>query len=230
MRSILLRSLSVRFNDVRAVDNVSFSVRKGEITGLVGPNGSGKSTILRILTGLVKPDSGSIIIDDHTIDTKDNEFKRIIGYSPQDNSFFKKLTVRENLEYFASLYNIGENLDKLTGNLTRALGINDKIEELAENLSGGMKRRLNIACSLMHRPEILLLDEPSIELDPVSRNSLWELIRSINDNGTTIIVSTNIMEEAQALCDKLVFLSEGKVYMQGNTNEVLGSVFGRGSY
>ncbi len=224
MGTLSFYNVSVYFGNLKALNNVSFTVREGEIFGLIGPNGSGKTTALKVLCGLIIPDEGSILLNNRPIDVKERGFKNMIGYCPQENSFFEKLTVRENLRYFANLYDVEENVENLMKSICKSLGIYDKFNELAENLSGGMKRRLNIACALLHDPKFLLMDEPSIELDPVSRNELWKLIKFINRSGTTIILASNLMEEVEFLCDRAVFLERGKKVCEGRVDEVIDSL------
>jgi ABC-2 type transport system ATP-binding protein len=227
MRSVYFHNVTVKFGRLVSLDNLSFSVRKGEIAGLVGPNGCGKSTVMKVLCGLIKPEKGSVFIDNYLIKPSGKEFKRLIGYAPQENSFFGKLTVKENMSYFSDLYDIKGDRKTIIENFSESLGIYDKVNVLAENLSGGMKRRLNIACSILHSPEILLLDEPSIELDPVSRIYLWNLIRWINQQGTTIIIATNMLDEAKSLCKKVVFMERGKCIAEGSPDEVIDKMIRR---
>jgi ABC-type multidrug transport system ATPase subunit len=148
------------------------------------------------------------------------DIAKYLGYAPQENSFFYKLTVKENMKYFSRLYGL-DDTEKVIDSTIKSLDLEAKKNTLAEKLSGGMKRRLNIGCSLIHNPPLLLLDEPSIELDPVSRDRLWELIKKINKSGTTILVSTNMMDEAAALCDRLVLLDHGKKVADGHTNSII---------
>ncbi|MCK5018966.1 MAG: ABC transporter ATP-binding protein [Candidatus Peribacteraceae bacterium] len=201
---------------MKALNNISFKVMPGEIFGLVGRNGSGKTTILKTITGMIKPDDGHIMINDQAVDVGMKEYKSIIGYCPQNDSFFEKLTVEENLGYFARLYNVEGDLENIIKGVTNSLGIGDRIYEIAEKLSGGMKRRLNIACSLLHDPGFLLLDEPSIQLDPISRNELWNTIKMINKTGTTIIISSNMMEEINSLCNRVIFMDQGNKIYEGD--------------
>lgn len=229
MKDISLSNITVRLGKINALVNVSFKIYSGEIFGLVGRNGSGKTTILKAICGLVKPDEGKILIDDEQADVNGQDFKRMIGYCPQENCFFEKLSVRENMEYFAYLYNVGSNVGSLIAGISKSLCLDDKLGELAANLSGGMKRRLNIACALVHEPQVLLMDEPSIELDPLSRDELWRMIRLINRSGTTIIISSNHMEEIRYLCTNAVYLEDGKKIYEGEVNDVISLIYSKGS-
>lgn len=214
------RDVILYYKKLAALNGLSFSVREGEIYGLLGPNGSGKTTTLRVLLGLMKPGYGVARINGIDVWSRRNEIKRLIGYCPQSNSFNEKLTVKENIKYFAHLYDVQADLNSLAEEVTYFLGLYRKLDEVAMNLSGGMKRRLNIACGILHRPELLILDEPSIGLDPISRNELWRFIKRIKSEGTTIILATNIMEEAEALCDRMILIKNGKALIEGNVNDI----------
>lgn len=221
MPYLALNNITVQYKGFRALDNVSISVPKGELFGLIGPNGSGKTTVLKAIAGLVKTRSGEITLEGGRIDPAMKDFRKRIGYVPQENSFFMQLTIKENLKYFAHMYGIRGNLNAIAANVVHALGLSEKINERADRLSGGMRRRLNIGCALMHNPEILLLDEPTIELDPQTRAGIWRLIKYINKQGTTVIVSTNVLEEASRLCYRLAYLTSGKVAYMGDATRII---------
>lgn len=223
MAYLKLDGISFHYGKVRVLDNVSFTVNRGEIFGLIGPNGCGKSTMLKIICGLLETEKpGKIMLDQKEI--KPDKIKSIIGYCPQENSFFDKLTLKENLAYFSHLYNLKGSFDKLIVNVLDSVGLVDKANEMACNLSGGMKRRLNIACGIMHEPQILLMDEPSIELDPESRSKIWNLVKSIRNSGKTIILATNLMEEAHALCDRIAMIRNGRLDYAGSAREATGAL------
>jgi ABC-2 type transport system ATP-binding protein len=217
MDLIKFQNISVKYKNLKVLDNLSFTVENNEIFGILGPNGSGKTTIFKVLLGIKKKESGNIGFETKISKT---EMKRLIGFCPQENSFQDKLTVSENIKYFANLYGLKGDLDLLARETAESLGIGDKINECAENLSGGMKRRLNIACGILHKPRILILDEPSATLDPISRKELWKLIEKINQSGTTIIIATNIMEEVETLCDRIVMLKDGRKVVEGNIGDI----------
>lgn len=197
--------ITKRFEDLVAVDEVSFSMIKGEIFGLFGPNGAGKSTLIQILLGLLKYDSGEI----HFLDELRDRHK--IGYCPQENILYPRLTCREQLEFFGKLYGMS-NLKARSRALLLLdqLGLTDKADVLAEKLSGGMKRRLNIALALVHQPELLILDEPEAGLDPQSRILVREYIHSLRKE-MTILLTTHNMDEADRLVDRLAIMDFGKI-------------------
>lgn len=207
MEMLSVNNISFGYKKRRVFDSISFSVSKGEIVGLMGLNGSGKSTVLKCILGLVKTDGGSIRING---EEKSKKHRNLIGYCPQENSFFGKLTVEENITYFGHLYNLSSSeISIISAKIASLVGLENVMEEIAENLSGGYKRRLNIACGVIHEPDILLLDEPSLALDPIARKALWRTISQLSST-TAILVSSNIMEELDMLCDRVILIKDGK--------------------
>lgn len=194
-----------RFEDLVAVDEVSFSIRQGEIFGLFGPNGAGKSTLIQVLLDLLKPDSGEIHFHDNLRD------RHKIGYCPQDSILYPRLTCREQLEFFGKLYGLHSRQAAVrAAELLEQLGLTEKSDVLADKLSGGMKRRLNIALALVQRPELLILDEPEAGLDPQSRILVREYIHSLRKE-MTILLTTHNMDEADRLVDRLAIMDYGKI-------------------
>ena len=197
----------------------SLKIRKGSIFGLLGPNGAGKSTFIRIVSGLEGQDSGTL----NLLGSKAGKIsRRQLGVAPQENSIYPLLTCTENLMYFGSLYGVtGKTARGRAAALLEQLGLSDKKDAVAEYLSGGMKRRLNLACALMHRPKIIMLDEPTTGLDPATRIKMWETVRSIvRETGATLILTTHYMEEAEALCGRIAFVNAGQVVAEGTPNEL----------
>lgn len=218
---IEIRSLSKSYGNFSALNNVSLSIEKGTIFGLLGPNGAGKSTLIRILSCQSRPTSGKAYISGLDVVSDKKEVLSIIGVVPQENSFYEELTVSENLVFFGLLYGIPViEVKKRSHKILMLLHLDEKSQSPASRLSGGMKTRLNIACALIHKPEVLILDEPSVGLDPVSRKALWDTIRTVNDEGTTILITTHYMEEADLLCDRLLIMNRGKIVIDGKPEEL----------
>lgn len=211
--AIDVRGISKRFAALLAVDNVTFTVNSGEIFGLLGPNGAGKSTLIRMLTTLVPPTSGTATVAGHDIIRDANAVRSNIGVIPQNMTSDPELTCAENIGIHARLFGItGVQRRERTQNLLQAVGLADRANALASTLSGGMRRRLEIARGLVHNPQILFLDEPTTGLDPVSRISVWEMITHLrSQEGRTLFLTTHYMDEADRLCDRLAIVDKGKV-------------------
>jgi len=218
---ILVRSVSKSFGNIEAVKNVSFTIDKGKIFGILGPNGAGKSTIVNILNTLVKPDRGDVIIDGVNIKDDGDTIKLIMGVVPQEIALYEELSAYENLMFWGGLYDIPKQ--ELKVNVNRTLEIVDLVnrkDDRIKTFSGGMKRRINIACSLLHSPKILVLDEPTVGVDPQNRNHIFEVIERLNDEGMTIIYTTHYMEEAERFCDKIAIMDVGRIIAQGTLKEL----------
>jgi ABC-2 type transport system ATP-binding protein len=218
---ITLRSVSKSFGKIKALENVSFNIEKGEIFGILGPNGAGKSTIVNILNTLVKPDEGDVIIDGVNVKDDGETIKLIMGVVPQEIALYEELTAYENLLFWGGLYDIPkselkENVDKTLEIVDLSFRKNDRIK----TFSGGMKRRINIACSLLHNPKILVLDEPTVGVDPQNRNHIFEVIERLNYEGMTIIYTTHYMEEAERFCDNISIIDVGRIIAQGTLKEL----------
>lgn len=218
---IELRSLSKNYGDFRALQEVSLTIEKGMIFGLLGPNGAGKSTLIKILSCQSRPSSGSAYILGLDVVSDKKDVLSTIGVAPQENSFYDELTVQENLRYFGSLYGISSiEIKKRSHKILDLLKLDDKKNNRAVTLSGGMKTRLNIACALVHKPEVLILDEPSVGLDPISKKALWDTIREVNNEGTSILITTHNMEEADLLCDRVLIMNRGKIVVEGKQDDL----------
>ena len=211
--AIEVSGISKRFNSLLAVDNVSFTVRGGEIFGLLGPNGAGKSTLIRMLTTLVPPTSGTATVAGHDIIHDPNAVRASIGVIPQNMTSDPELTCAENLGIHARLYGItGARRRERTAELLEAVGLSDRANALASTLSGGMRRRLEIARGLVHDPQILFLDEPTTGLDPASRISVWDMITHLRAHqGRTLFLTTHYMDEADRLCDRVAIVDKGRI-------------------
>jgi len=211
--AIEVKGISKRFGALLAVDNVSFSVQGGEIFGLLGPNGAGKSTLIRMFTTLVPPSSGTAVVAGHDIIRDPTAVRSSIGVIPQNMTSDPELTCAENLGIHARLYGItGARRRERTMELLEAVGLRDRADALASTLSGGMRRRLEIARGLVHDPQILFLDEPTTGLDPVSRISVWEMITHLRaQQGRTLFLTTHYMDEADRLCDRVAIVDQGRI-------------------
>jgi ABC-2 type transport system ATP-binding protein len=211
--AINVEGISKRFGALQAVDNVSFTVRSGEIFGLLGPNGAGKSTLIRMLTTLVPPTGGTAMVAGHDIIRDPNAVRSNIGVIPQNMTSDPDLTCAENIGIHARLFGItGATRRRRTEELLEAVGLADRANALAATLSGGMRRRLEIARGLVHNPQLLFLDEPTTGLDPVSRLSVWEMITHLRaEEGRTLFLTTHYMDEADRLCDRLAIVDKGRM-------------------
>jgi ABC-2 type transport system ATP-binding protein len=224
-------SLTRRFGEHTAVDALTVSVERGEVFGLLGPNGAGKTTTLKMLTTLLPPSSGKARIAGFDIVQQSAEVRRVIGYVPQLLSADGTLTGYENLLVFAKLYDIPrkEREARISGALT-FMGLQDAAHEVVRTYSGGMIRRLEIAQSMLHRPRVLFLDEPTLGLDPVARRMVWNHIEKLSaDYGTTVLFTTHFMDEADTLCDRVAIMHQGKVVVIGTPAELKSSLDGQGS-
>jgi ABC-2 type transport system ATP-binding protein len=213
---ILLENVNKSFGSTVAVDNVSMTIEKGELFGLLGPNGAGKTTLINLITALKAPDSGKISFSGFDGAASPKDIKRILGLVPQDLSFYLNYTATENLRFFASLYGYkGKSLRAAVENALEFAGLTDSGKKPAKAFSGGMKRRLNIACGIVHDPEIVILDEPTVGIDPQSRNHILRAVESLRRRGRTIVYTTHYMEEAEGLCSDIAIMDKGKIIARG---------------
>ncbi len=223
-------SLTRRFGQLTAVDKLTVSIQAGEMFGLVGPNGAGKTTVIKMLTTLLPPTSGNAWVAGYDVVKHASSVRRVIGYVPQLVSADGALTGYENLLIFAKLYGIprAERQQRI-GDALDFMGLAEVSDKLVRNYSGGMIRRLEVAQSMLHRPKVLLLDEPTVGLDPIARKGVWEHIQRLrNDFGTTFLLTTHYMEEADQLCDRVAIMHLGKVTAIGTPAELKASVGGNG--
>jgi ABC-2 type transport system ATP-binding protein len=218
---ITVQDLVKRYGDFLAVDRVSFSARGGEIFGLLGPNGAGKSTTLGCICGLHDASSGRVSVLGHDVATEPGAAKAALGVVPQELALYEDMSARENLAFWASAYRMPRReAEARVAEVLAAVGLGDRAKEPVQKYSGGMKRRLNFACGIVHRPKVLLLDEPTVGVDPQSRVRILELVREEARRGTCVLYTTHYMEEAEALCDRLAILDHGKVIAQGTLAEL----------
>ncbi|SFQ11168.1 MULTISPECIES: ABC transporter ATP-binding protein [Actinomadura] len=211
-QTIEVTGLRKRYGDVRAVDGVTFAVEEGEFFGILGPNGAGKTTTLEIIEGLREPDEGELRVLGLPPWPRNAKLLPRIGVQLQASSFFERLTAREQLRTFGSLYGVPA---KKADAMLELVGLDDKADVRVEKLSGGQAQRLSIACALVHDPELVFLDEPTAALDPQARRNLWDVLRTINTEGRTIVLTTHYMDEAENLCDRVAIMDSGRILKLG---------------
>lgn len=223
MSDIILstKDLTKKYHNKVVVDSLNLEIRKGEIFGLLGPNGAGKSTTMNMICSIVKPTAGSIELLGKNPWKQKREVIHKIGYIPQDLAIHGNLKAWENVELFTSLYGIkGEALKHTVEESLEYVGLLDKRNEFAKNFSGGMKRRLNIACAIGHEPDLLIFDEPTVGIDPQSRNFILEKIKESNQKGATVIYTSHYMEEVEAICTRIAIMDNGKIIACGTSEEL----------
>jgi ABC-2 type transport system ATP-binding protein len=211
--------------NVKALDGVSFTVPEGSIYGLLGPNGAGKSTTISILAGLLQPTSGRALVAGHDVATDGTAAKRALGFVPQEIVLYDELNAGENLEFFGGLYGLrGALLRERVAELLAAIDLGDHARRPVETYSGGMKRRLNLACGLVHRPRVLLLDEPTVGIDPQARLHILATVRDIAREGTTVLYTTHYLHEAEDLCQRIAIIDHGRILAEGTLEELRAQV------
>lgn len=223
MEEIILKTkdLTKKYQSKTVVDNLNIEIKKGEIFGLLGPNGAGKSTTMNMICSVIRPTAGSVEILGKDVWKQKKEVIHKIGYIPQELAIHGNLKAWENVELFTSLYGIkGAELKEAVNESLEYVGLLDRKQEFAENFSGGMKRRLNIACAIGHEPELLIFDEPTVGIDPQSRNFILERIKESNKKGATVIYTSHYMEEVEAICTRIAIMDNGKIIACGTSEEL----------
>jgi ABC-2 type transport system ATP-binding protein len=219
-----IRNLRKTFGTLVAVDDVSFAVAPGQLVGLLGPNGAGKTTTVSMVAGLTKSDRGQVLVDGHALGGDTDPLKRKIGLVTQDLALYDELTARDNLRFFGGLYNLsGSALDEAIAAALTLVGLADRARARVKTFSGGMKRRLNLAGGLLHDPDILLLDEPTVGVDPQSRNAIFDNLEELKRLGKTLLYTTHYMEEVERLADRVVVIDRGNVV----ANDTLAALYAR---
>jgi ABC-2 type transport system ATP-binding protein len=219
---LVASELRKSFDDLVAVDGVSFEIGRGETYGLLGPNGAGKTTSISMIGGLLERDGGTVTVAGETMTTESTKAKAHIGLVPQDLAIYPDLTARENLRFFGRLYAMSrEMLSNRIEQVLEVIGLEDRGDDLAREFSGGMKRRLNIGIGLLHGPTLLILDEPTVGVDPQSRNAILESVEHLSDEGMAVLYTTHYMEEAERLCDRVAIIDRGQIKAEGTRRELV---------
>ena len=219
---IEIRGLVKSFGDIQALAGVDFTVKEGEIFGLLGPNGAGKTTTISIVAGLLNADSGSVRVSGMDIRTEGRRVRRMLGVVPQDIALYEELSGRENLIFWGGLYGLsGKLLREEADRVLELVGLTDRARDPVSEYSGGMKRRLNLSAGLIHRPKVILLDEPTLGIDPQARLNILDIIKDGVSGGMTAIYTTHYLEEAEKLCDRIAIIDHGKILAQGTLGELV---------
>ncbi|MBE9915862.1 ABC transporter ATP-binding protein [Paenibacillus donghaensis] len=225
MNVLEIRGLTKKFGDFIAVDNMSLTIREGEIFGFLGSNGAGKSTTINMISSLLRPTSGEIRILEKDIMKHSRFAKMNLGVVPQDLAIYGDMTAYENVSFFAGLYGLrGAELKERTEEALMFVGLSDKAKSFPKNFSGGMKRRLNIACAIAHKPKLIIMDEPTVGIDPQSRNYILTSVRKLNESGCTIIYTSHYMEEVEEICSRIAIVDHGKIIAEGTKEQLKSTV------
>jgi ABC-2 type transport system ATP-binding protein len=217
-----VNKLTKKYRDSIALQDISFQVKAGSCFGLLGPNGAGKSTTMKIITGIIEADSGTAHVLGMDSRLHADAIRRQVGYIPQEITLYDKISAYQNLVFFGEMYGVrGQVLKQKIQEVLEQVGLTDRAMDPIRTFSGGMKRRINIAASLLHSPKLVILDEPTVGIDPQSRNHIFEMIRTLKAQGVTLVYSTHYMEEVEALCDDIAIIDHGKVVVQGSLQHLL---------
>lgn len=228
MTLLEVNNLKKYFKGIKAVDGINFKVEKGEIFGLLGPNGAGKSTTISMISTLFKPTSGEIIYNGENIIDKPKAIQQKLGVVPQEIALYPTLSGLENLKFWGHAYGLrGSELNKRIKEVSKVIGITDRLKDKVEKYSGGMKRRINIGAALLHKPDLLIMDEPTVGIDPQSRNHILDTVLELNKQGMTIIYTSHYMEEVEYLCSKISIMDMGKIIASGTQEELVDIIKGQ---
>lgn len=221
---MLIRAEQIKknFGNIQAVDGINLEIKEGEIVGLLGPNGAGKSTTISMISTLYKPTSGQLFFDGKDIIKEPKWIKPHLGYVPQEIALYDSLSGFENLKYFGGLYGLsGSELKKRISAVSEIIGIDDRLKDKVSQYSGGMKRRINIGVALLHQPKLIIMDEPTVGIDPQSRNHILETVKRLNQEGMTVIYTSHYMEEVEAICKNVYIMDHGKVIAEGTQDALI---------
>ena len=225
MSLLSVQDLRKTYNGTPAVDGLSFAVEAGEVLGLLGPNGAGKTTTMSMIAGLLRPDSGTVNLNGEAVGRDDERRRRALGIVPQDLAVYPDLTALENLQFFGRLYGIrGAVLDERTNQILKQIGLTERKHHAVRTYSGGMKRRLNFGVALMHQPRILMLDEPTVGVDPQSRSHLLDCVRDLVTDGVGVIYASHYMEEVEAICSRVVIVDHGRAVAADSVDHLLNQI------
>ncbi len=218
-------NLSKSFKDTKAVDNISFMVADGDIFGLLGPNGAGKSTTISMIASLIKPDSGQILYNGENVMQNPRALQLNLGLVPQDIALYPSLTGLENLKFWGRAYGLsGTRLSNRIDTVSAIIGIKERLSDRVKRYSGGMKRRLNIGAALLHEPKLIIMDEPTVGIDPQSRNHILDTVKQLAENGVTVVYTSHYMEEVELLCNRVCIMDNGRIIASGTKNEIIQSI------
>jgi ABC-2 type transport system ATP-binding protein len=221
MNILSVQDLRKSFGELDAVKGVSFTVEKGESFSLLGPNGAGKSTIINMITGLFPPTAGDIHINDINVVKKPKQAQKLIGVVPQEIALYETMSARENLKFWGRMYDLsGKALEKIVDEVLEIIGLTDRAKDKIGTFSGGMKRRVNIGAAILHHPQLLIMDEPTVGIDPHSRNHILETVKRLNQQGMTIIYTSHYMEEVEYLCERIGIIDHGELIACGTLREL----------
>ena len=217
-----VENLYKEFGNIKAVNSISFEVKKGQVFGLLGPNGAGKSTIISMISTLIEPTKGDILFEGKSILKDSKSIRQKLGVVPQDIALYPTLTGYDNLSFWGNVYGLkGSDLKKRILDVSDIIGLNGRLKDRVDKYSGGMKRRLNIGAALLHKPELLIMDEPTVGIDPQSRNHILDTVLELNKQGMTIIYTSHYMEEVEYLCNELCIMDEGNIIAYGSQQELV---------
>ncbi|MGG1697414.1 ABC transporter ATP-binding protein [Bacillus zhangzhouensis] len=218
---LIVNDIKKNYEDKQVLKGVSFHLKKGESFGLLGPNGAGKSTLISIMTGLIRATSGTVTIGGKDLNKETKHAQQLIGIVPQEIALYLHLTAKENLMFWGRMYGLtGKELKSRVPETLELIGLEDRANDKVKVFSGGMKRRVNIGCAILHRPKLLIMDEPTVGIDPQSRNHILETVRTLNSEGMTIIYTSHYMEEVEYLCERMAIMDHGSIIAMGNQREL----------
>jgi len=225
MNLLEVKDLKKSFKKIDAVKAISFNVKKGEILGLLGPNGAGKSTTISMISTLIKPEGGTIYYDGKDIAKAPKSIQKNLGYVPQEIALYPMLTGKENMVFWGKSYGLkGKELKERVEEVSKIIGIDDRLKDKVKTYSGGMKRRLNIGVALLHNPELIIMDEPTVGIDPQSRNHILDTVLALNKKGMTVIYTSHYMEEVEYLCNRICIMDQGEIIAEGSKESLIASI------